>query len=178
MSALNRTNYPGWVILQFLIKLPNGAGFPCRRQSEYPSIHFAMVAAQSNALGPCSQRMRRTHPVYPGTVPLVHPEYLCRNCTKATTSISRHILDPGKLLRFRYERKNRVPIFRNDVDYHDNANRVRPNALLESAASTPGYTRHCNPVAAELPGKNVRICCSSGLLRETAPPDRLPWKDH
>src|SRR5258706_788701 len=36
----------------------------------------------------------------------------------------------------------------------DNANPVRPNALLESAASTPGYTRHCNPVAAELPGKN------------------------
>src|ERR1700719_276 len=26
--------------------------------------------------------------------------------------------------------------------------------FLESASSTPGYTRHCNPVAAELPGKN------------------------
>src|SRR6202048_4511984 len=26
--------------------------------------------------------------------------------------------------------------------------------FLERVSSTPGYTRHCNPVAAELPGKN------------------------
>jgi hypothetical protein len=36
----------------------------------------------------------------------------------------------------------------------DNANRVRPNDLLESAFSTPGHTRHCNPTAGEFPGKN------------------------
>src|ERR1700732_2277646 len=36
----------------------------------------------------------------------------------------------------------------------DNANPVLPNALLESASSTPGYTRRCNPDAPELHGKN------------------------
>jgi hypothetical protein len=40
------------------------------------------------------------------------------------------------------------------VDYRDNANRVPPNAPLENASSTPGYTRHYNPAAAELPGMN------------------------
>ncbi len=38
----------------------------------------------------------------------------------------------------------RSPLFGFGVDYRDNANRVRPNAPLESASSTPGYTRHCN----------------------------------
>jgi hypothetical protein len=46
------------------------------------------------------------------------------------------------------------------VDYRDNANRVLPNAPLESASSTSGYIRHCNAVAAELPGKNYPLLTS------------------
>ena len=32
--------------------------------------------------------------------------------------------------------------------------------FLESASSIPGYTRHCNPAAAELPGKNALMLTS------------------
>jgi hypothetical protein len=43
----------------------------------------------------------------------------------------------------------RPRLYASGVDYPDNANRVLPNAPLESVSSTPGYTHRCNPGAPE-----------------------------